>query len=278
MKFGIIGCGSMAAAILCNALESGFLLKGNVVASDRDAAKTKEFAARFGVKAAATNAEVVAQSDVVLFAVKPQDAEPVFTALASGFNGQKTAVSIIAGLSIARMEAWLGKDTPIVRVMPNTPIQVGEGASVYTANAACPEDRATQIAGLFQAGGISLPAPESLFDAVTALSGSGPAYVFLFLEALAQAAHTLGLPTSLATPLLLQTIKGSVALLEASKESPQSLRHKVTSKGGTTEAALHVLSQGHFVDIVEKALRAAKDRSAELTRSECKLSRGDKGS
>ena len=266
-SLGIIGCGNMAAAILQNALSTRLLPAQAVTVSDRDCSKAEDFAKRFGTCVAPANIDTVTASELILFAVKPQDAATVLASLAPAFaKTRKIALSIIAGLSLERMEALLGKTTPIVRVMPNTPIQTGEGASVYTTNAACTAAEAAQVAALFQSGGICLSAPENYFDAVTALSGSGPAYVFLFMEALADAARSIGLPDSLGIPLVLQTLKGAVKLVEESGEPPNVLREKVTSKGGTTAAALAVLEKNNLRDLIKHAIQAASERSKELSR------------
>lgn len=268
VRLGIIGCGNMAHAILKSALAQGVLDPSAVTVSDYLPQKAEEMATGFGVTAAASNQDVAKASDIILFAIKPQDAKPIFTELAPLFRTSgKTALSIIAGLPMATMSGWLGTGSAVIRVMPNTPIQVGQGASVITCNPACSREHLAWSTQLFTAGGICLPLDEVHFDAVTALSGSGPAYVFLFMEALAKAAEALGLPGDVTGPLILQTMKGSLTLADQATESLEGLRQKVTSKGGTTEAALTVLAARHFHDILREALEAARNRAMALSQA-----------
>ena len=244
VSLGIIGCGNMAAAILQAVLARGLLPRDQVTACDRFEEKTQAFAGRFGIRAEPRILRVVEASGIVLFAVKPQDAKAVFTQAAPYFRAaRKTAVSIIAGLPMAAIAHWL------------------------TANAVCNESEIAAATALFAAGGVCLPATESHFDAVTALSGSGPAYLFLFMEALTEAAAQLALPTELIQPLVMQTLRGALSLAERSGDAPAHLREQVTSKGGTTEAALARLEAAHFRTSIAEALQAAKTRSEELSHS-----------
>lgn len=267
-QLGIIGCGNMAEAILQNVIAKAVISPSAIVVCDRFEDKTISFAKRFKTATAVSPLALASQCQCILFAIKPQDAKAVFLDVAPAFKeSRKTAISIIAGLPISAMESWLPPTTPIVRVMPNTPIQVGEGMSVYTANAACTSQEINDAQSLFAAGGVCLSAPESAFDAVTALSGSGPAYLFLFLEALIEAGEQLSLSPAVAATLARQTLKGALSLAEHSPDSPATLREKVTSKGGTTAAALSVMENAHFKEIIGKALSAAAARSCELSKA-----------
>lgn len=264
VQLGIVGCGNMAEAILANVLKRGLLPPQAIIAHDCLSEKQAAFQNKFGITVAKSTEDLAGQSHSLLIAVKPQDAKALLTALGPLFvQERKLLISIVAGLAIDQISEWLGGQTAIARVMPNTPIQVGQGMSVYTCKN-CNEEEQNFVEAVFKAGGQCIHlADEHHFDAVTAVSGSGPAYLFLFIETLQAAARTLGLPDSLVGPLVLQTVAGSLALLEASPQGPKELREKVSSKGGTTEAAMAIL-EPQFGKLLETALQAAKARSAAL--------------
>jgi pyrroline-5-carboxylate reductase len=220
----------------------------------------------YGVTPAASNAELAGGADTLVLSVKPQNMADVIQGIKNAVRGNCLVISIMAGVRIAKISSVLG-DIAIVRVMPNTPALIGEGASALFANdrAKSLMDNATQI---FSAVGRTVIVDnEDLIDAVTAVSGSGPAYFFALMEEMIKAANGLGLSEDTAKTLVLQTARGAALLaVERDKfgESPAELRRKVTSPGGTTEAALKVFSAREFGQIIKQALTAACDRSKEL--------------
>jgi pyrroline-5-carboxylate reductase len=243
-------------------------------------ARLRQLKDTYQIHATEDNIAVFEQADVVVLAVKPQHMDGVLGHLSRTFprtiTGVKLIISIAAGFPIARIERHLYQDLdesskgllPIIRVMPNTPALVLAGMAGMSGNSYAGASDLNQARDLLAAVGRVIEFEEKDLDAVTALSGSGPAYVFYVIEALVEAGAGLGLRPSHALELTLETIKGSVRLLEETGEAPASLRKKVTSKGGTTEAALNVLDRhgvkGHLMD----AIRAAAERSKELSESD----------
>ena len=260
MKIGFIGCGNMGEAILagvhakhaCRVCESR---------AERRAFLKKKYRAAFGELA-----DVVAAVDIVILSVKPQDIGPVLDAVRGRPLGRKLFISIAAGIKTASLEKALGPGARVVRVMPNLPAMVGEGMSgICRGKKASAADVASANA-IFKAIGRTVIVPEKLMDAVTAVSGSGPAYVFFVAECLMQAAQELGFNAREAKELVYQTLSGSVRMLSASPDPADVLRRKVTSKGGTTEAALAVLEKKDTAGIFSAALKAARARAEQLSK------------
>lgn len=264
---GFIGSGNMAEALLRGIIAAKIYAPQNVFISDIRAERLKELADRYGVTPCDTNAQLVERVETVVLSVKPQVMSDALQSIKGAATAGRLFVSIAAGVKTAKIAAALG-DIPIIRVMPNTPALIGAGASALFAN-----DRARpmldQALSIFSAVGKAVVVEEEgWIDAVTAVSGSGPAYFFLLMEAMTEAAKSLGLPPDVAKDLVLQTAKGAGLLAtEADKggESPAVLRQKVTSPGGTTEAALKVFLANNFPSLVGDALIAARDRSRELS-------------
>lgn len=219
------------------------------------------------VNVSAENAKVVAESDVVVLAVKPQIMKEVAQAIATEVQQKKPlVVSIAAGISQASLSEWLGADCAIVRCMPNTPALVQTGATALHANQQVNEEQKDLAENILRAVGLALwVKDEKLLDAVTAVSGSGPAYFFLLMEAMEQVALNMGLDEHTARLLIQQTALGAAKIALESSESPAQLRQRVTSPGGTTQKAIETFQNNHFDDIVEKALIAARDRSVEMS-------------
>ena len=264
-QIGFIGCGAMARA-LCKGLISAGVPIANLRGADLDAAQRASFEDELGVRTTSDNTQLVADSEIVVLCVKPGVVAGVLGDLsADAIPAQKLWISIAAGVRIASLEATLGPGSRIVRVMPNTPALVGEGASVSCANSqATAEDRAA-VEALFGAVGTIWEAPaEQMLDAVTGLSGSGPAYVFLFLEALGDAGVRQGLPRDVAYKLAFQTVLGAARLAIESGRHPAELKDQVTSPGGTTIAGLAALDEGGFREVLARAVAAATRRSVEL--------------
>jgi len=268
-RVGFIGCGAMARA-LAGGLVSAGVSADRICGSDPDAAQRDAFRDAVGSQVSEANTTAVESSDVVVLAVKPALVRPVLEELAgTGSLERPLWVSLAAGVRIASIEAALPDGTRIVRSMPNTPAQVRCGATAICGNAATrPADMETANT-LFAAVGITWQAPdENALDAVTALSGSGPAYVFLFLEALEDAGVALGLPREASAMLALQTVSGAAQLARERGSSPAELRQQVTSPGGTTQAGLESFRADDFRAAVGRAVEAAAKRSVELSRED----------
>ncbi|MCO6389797.1 pyrroline-5-carboxylate reductase [Aliihoeflea aestuarii] len=261
----LVGCGNMGHAMLVGWLSSGQLNGSEIAVVEPDAA-LRERAAKAGVATHETAEGPGAEKpDLVIFAVKPQVMGDVVPAYRR-FAPNATFLSVAAGTPIATFEKLLGTDAAIVRCMPNTPAAIGKGMMVTVANGNVPEKTKAFVANLLSASGEVAEIPdENLMDAVTAVSGSGPAYVFHFIECLAKAGETAGLPVDVAKLLAMQTVYGAGCLAAASDDEPGELRRQVTSPNGTTAAALSVfMDEGRLETLVADAVEAARVRSAEL--------------
>ncbi len=257
----------MAASLIGGLVADGYNPK-RIIASDPDGEKLASLAARFGVITVADNEEAVSQADVVVIAVKPQIAEQVARNLASAAQSkQPLIVSIVAGVRESDLQIWLGGDLALIRTMPNTPAMIQAGASVLHAGPGVSSDQKNLAESILRAVGLTLWVDnEEKMDAVTALSGSGPAYLFLVMESMEQAGIELGLPAESARLLTLQTALGAARMAMESSDGPATLRKKVTSPGGTTEAALAIMEQGGVRRLFTQALTGARDRSIELSK------------
>ncbi|MBL8505235.1 MAG: pyrroline-5-carboxylate reductase [Methylobacillus glycogenes] len=262
MKISFIGGGNMASAIISGLKQKGFDT-GNISVVELDASKREALAQEFGVQTTEHLPSVV-NADVVVLAVKPQQLRDIAIFLAS-FLKQQLVISIAAGISCAALQRWLNGYNAIVRVMPNTPAQIQAGVSGLYAAAGVSLEQREQADQLLAAAGSTLWVDdESKIDLVTAISGSGPAYVFYFIEALEQAGLELGLSAEQARTLSLQTFLGASQLASQVETPAATLRAQVTSKGGTTERALLSLEQDGIKPAIIRAARAAAERAREL--------------
>ena len=260
----IIGGGKIGEALL-----SGLVRRGGpdgIVVCERSAERASALAQQYGV-AALDLAEAAARARVLLIAVKPQDIDTLLSLLAEHVDPGHLVVSVAAGVPTARIEAALPSGTAVVRVMPNTPALVDEGMSVLSAGAHAGEAELDEAEALLAAVGRVRRVPESQQDAVTALSGSGPAYFFYLVEAMVDAGILLGLPRALAADLIVQTALGAAVMMRDSGEHPVQLREAVTSPGGTTIAAVRELERHGVRAALIAAIEAAHDRSVELGRT-----------
>ncbi len=264
-KIAFLGGGNMATSLVGGLVESGHP-PGDIVVSEPVAEKRRDLAERFAVGVTADNREAAAASDVVVLAVKPQDMAEVVTGAAGAMReGGPLVVSIAAGTRIGRILEWLGYPAPVVRTMPNTPALLGCGATALFANEAVTDEQRDAAETILQSAGIALWVDdEGLLDAVTAVSGSGPAYYFLLMEHMIRTGERLGLTASQARDLTLQTALGAARMALESGRTPDELRVGVTSPGGTTARALDLFREGGFGELVERALTGARDRSREL--------------
>ena len=265
LKIGFVGAGNMAQAIFGGLIKEGTPAK-QLVIYEPNQALAETLQQQFGVFLAADNAEVFSTCDVIVLAVKPQIMSSVLIDV-QGLALKKDAfiISIAAGSAIAQMQAWLGADHPLVRVMPNTPALVGAGISGLFASAQVSEAQKQIAESIMRAvGSVIWVDREALIDSVTAVSGSGPAYFFYYIEALERAALEVGLEAEQARLLSLETAFGAAKLALESDVSAAVLRERVTSPGGTTAAALEVLNRDDVAATLVKAVKAAADRAKEL--------------
>ena len=262
-RVGTIGAGNMAEAILRGLVRVGVASK-NLTASDVAADRLEHLRSELGIETTADNAEVVRRSEVVVIAVKPQTLDAALSALPA--NPSPLFVSIVAGKTVASLRSLLGADARVVRTMPNTPALVGGGITAIATDPSIAEGDLELAESVLAAVGRVVRVPEDQLDAVTALSGSGPAYVFLLVEALTAAGVQAGLPESVARELATETVLGAGRLLRESGEPASVLRERVSSPGGTTLAGLAALEAGGFSQTVSAAVQAAARRSRELAR------------
>lgn len=263
-RLAIIGAGRMGEALLAGLLREGTLQPAQVACTDVREDRCAQLTERYGVEAHGDNAGAVADADVVLLAVKPQLLTAVVTDLAPQMRAEQTVVSIAAGITTATLEALLPDGVAVVRVMPNTPALVEEGMSLLAAGRHAGVDAVGLARRLLAAVGEVVELPESQLDAATAISGSGPAYVFLLAEALVEAGVHLGLSRELTSTLVGQTLRGSATLVRDSGEHPAALREAVTSPAGATAAALARFEAAGLRATVLEATAAAGQRAREL--------------
>lgn len=262
-RIAFIGAGNMAASLI-GGLRAQGLEAAQIRASDPGAEQRAKIHAEHGIEMFENNAQAVEGADVVVLAVKPQAMKAVCEALKPSLKPEQLVVSIAAGITCASMNNWLGAQ-PIVRCMPNTPALLRQGVSGLYATAEVSAEQRQQAEQLLSAVGIALWLDsEQQLDAVTAVSGSGPAYFFLLIEAMTAAGEKLGLPRETASKLTLQTALGAAHMAVSSDVDAAELRRRVTSPNGTTEAAIKSFQANGFEALVEKALGAAAHRSAEM--------------
>lgn len=262
-ELGIIGAGNMSEAILRGALGAGFLQPGQVIAADPDGSRREVFG-ELGVTVTDDNTSAAGATHVLL-AVKPQVMADVLGGLADAVAPDAVVISIAAGVTCKTLDEALGGRGKLVRVMPNTPALVGEGAAGVAAGPrGTREDVAYAVELLTAGGGMAVTVDEQQIDAVTAVSGSGPAYVFYLVEAMVQAGTAEGLDEATALQLAMQTCIGAGKLLAESGEAPAELRRRVTSKGGTTQRAIETMDAADVQERMIEAIRAAAERSREL--------------
>lgn len=262
----LIGAGAMGQAMLQAWIDSGVLKPGEVVVSEKDDVKRGELSARLGVKEAETNEAAAAGSDVVVLAVKPQDSGAVLESVAPSLGPDTVVVSIAAGLTLQSIRSAVGAGPSIVRVMPNMGAQVRSSISAYAVDEGERVFDRSIVAGLLESIGETVEVPEESMNLVTALSGSGPAYFFLFVEALEQAGIAQGLPVDVARTLARETLWGAAKVLKETGREAAELRQAVSSPGGTTLAALAELDKAGFAGLVNRAVDAARIRAGELAR------------
>jgi pyrroline-5-carboxylate reductase len=261
-RLAILGAGVMGETLLSGLLRSGWTAD-QIVATDRRAERQVELVDRYGITML-ENDQAVAEADTVVLVVKPQDMADLLDEIREFLKPDTLVVSLAAGVDTASIEARLPDGVAVVRVMPNTPAQVDEGMAAISAGAHSDQEHLDRVTEILSATGQVVTVPERYQDAVTAISGSGPAYLFFVVEAMIEAGVHLGLPRDIATQLVVQTMLGSAKLLRETGEHPTVLRERVTSPGGTTAAAVRQLEDHKVRAAFIGAMEAARDRSREL--------------
>ena len=263
-RIGFIGAGQMATALAKGFTRAGLVAANHVTASDPVADARQRFGHETGAKISADNLQVAAAADVLFLAVKPQQMPQVLAELSGQISPDKLVVSIVAGLRLSTLAEGLGHDVRLVRVMPNTPCLVGQGACGYCLGERASADDGHLVEGLLGAVGKAFRVEEKLLDAVTGLSGSGPAFVYVIIEALSDGGVRMGLPRAVASALAAQTVLGSAQMVLQTAEHPAVLKDRVTSPGGTTIAGLQALEEGGLRAALMAAVEEATLRSIEL--------------
>jgi pyrroline-5-carboxylate reductase len=262
-EIGIIGSGIMGEALLVAISKAG-VSATNIAISDKRQERTLELSQKYGC-AVVSAEDIATEARNILLVVKPQDMDSLLEGIGKKISSGQRVISFAAGKKTSLIESYLSEGVAVLRVMPNTPMSVGVGASAISAGKFATDADTKAVEKLLKASGKTIVVDESMQDAVTATSGSGPAYFFRFVEAMIAGARDLGLSESDAKTLVIQTIAGASEMLKKDGTSPTKLRENVTSPNGTTFAALQVFESMDIEEIIKKAMRAARDRSQELS-------------
>jgi len=262
MKTAVIGAGNMGEALIAGLISYG-QTPASIAVCEKRVDRATELVSRYGISIAEIS-DSVRDADVILLVVKPQDMATVLTEVGSVINPSAVVVSFAAGKKIDFISNNLGTSNPVIRVMPNTATMVDAGMAAMSIGAGVTQSQREFVAGFLAKSGQVVEVAEELQDAVTATSGSGPAYFFAFVEAMVAGAKELGLSSEVATQLTVQTLIGAAKLMAESGKSATELRENVTSPNGTTAAALNAFNEGELAQLVAKSMKAARDRSIEL--------------
>ncbi len=265
-RIAFLGAGKMATALAAGFLRGGLVAPDAIVAADPHPASREAFAARTSARATESNLSAIDGADIVFLAVKPQMMSTVLQEISAQIHPRQLVVSIAAGVPLSRLQGGLASGIRVIRVMPNTPCLVSEGASAYSLGDAASAADGELVERLLSTSGRVHRVPESLLDAVTGLSGSGPAFAYQVIEALSDGGVRMGLPRALATELAAQTLLGAARMVLDTGKHPGELKDEVTSPGGTTIAGLHALEAGGLRAALIDAVVAATTRSLELGR------------
>ena len=264
MKLGVIGCGNMATAMLTGILKEGLVSREDVLAADPSEEARERFEKGLGVAVTADNREVAAHAETLILAVKPNHVEPVAEEIRDALRGDVIIITLAAGKTLAWTEGLFGRPVKIVRLMPNTPALVGEGMTAYCPNAQVTDDEAVRVEKLLASFGRAARVEEELIDAVTGISGSAPAYAFLFIQAIADAGVKRGIPAEQALTFAAQTVKGSAEMILKGDTDPAELTRRVCSPGGTTIEAVKVFEEKDLHGLVEEAIDACVKKAKTL--------------
>jgi pyrroline-5-carboxylate reductase len=263
-KIGFLGAGKMATALAKGFVNAEIVFPREIIAADPFAPARKLFANETGANIAASNLEVAQSANIVILATKPDQVAAALAEISGAFAKKHLLISIAAGVTLAKLENNLPANARVIRVMPNTPALVGAGASAFALGKNATAADGELAKKLLSAVGSAFQVKESLLDAVTGLSGSGPAYAYLFIEALSDGGVAAGLPRDIATKLAAQTVLGSAKMVLETGQHPGALKDQVTSPGGTTIEGLHELEKGKLRGVVISAVRAATEKSKKL--------------
>jgi len=264
MKIGFIGLGNMARAIIGGMIEKGGFAPADICGADPVEQATKDVAAKFGITAGTDNKAVASQADILILAVKPQFMQGALDTIKDSIKKDCLIISIAPGKTIAYYEEAFGKDAALVRCMPNTPALVGEGCTGFCCNGNVTEEKKEAALKILSSFGKAYEVSEHLMDVVVGVSGSAPAYVFMFIEALADAAVCEGMPRNLAYSFAAQAVMGSASLMLQTGKHPGELKDMVCSPGGTTIEAVKVLEENAFRGTVMDAVEACVEKSRNL--------------
>jgi pyrroline-5-carboxylate reductase len=267
LTIGFLGAGKMATALAKGFVRAGLVTAGQIHASDPFEAARKHFTDETGAKTGPSNVDVAKAASVLILSTKPDQVPAALAEIRNAFTKDHLLISIAAGVTLAKLEGALPADARVIRVMPNTPALVGAGASAFAPGKSATAADSDLAQKLLSAVGVALPVKESLLDAVTGLSGSGPAYVYQFIEALSDGGVAAGLPRDAATKLAAQTVLGAAKMVLETGLHPGTLKDQVTSPGGTTIEGLHELEKGKLRGVVMSAVRAATEKSKKLGQS-----------
>lgn len=264
LTIGFLGAGKMATALAKGFIQAGLVTPAQIIASDSSEAAASAFGKSVGAKTTAFNPDVVRFANVLIVAVKPDQAAAVLSEIREHFTEKHLLISIAAGVTISRLEAALEPGARVIRVMPNTPALVGASASAFATGKSALRTDSELAEKLLSSVGVAIQVKESLLDAVTGLSGSGPAYAYLFIEAMSDGGVAAGLPRDVATRLAAQTVFGAAKMVLETGVHPGALKDMVTSPGGTTIEGVHELEKGSLRGTVLSAVRAAADKAKRL--------------
>ncbi len=262
---GMVGCGNMGEALIKGILASRLVAKDNLVGYDIRPERRGYIKEKFGIRLASSNPELIATSDIVILAVKPQQMDELLIEISRAFDPAHLIISIVAGVTTHHIESFIKAEVAVIRVMPNTPALIGAGISAISVGSHIKAKDKEVTRSIFQAVGEVVEVEEQLMDVVTAISGSGPAYFFYLIESLAKCGIEHGLREEVARKLANQTALGSARMVLETGVDPRALRERVTSKGGTTEAAFGVFDRAKLAEIYSEAVDAAIKRSQELS-------------
>jgi len=263
-RIGFVGAGNMAEALIKGLLKSNEHIRGYLMASDPREERLKLFRESYGIGTTPDNRSVVKNNEIILLCIKPQIMKKVLQEIAPDIGPEKLTISIAAGIPISVIEREFCESARVIRVMPNTPALILEGATAISAGKHATAQDLSLAKSIFDSVGKTVVIEESLMDAITGLSGSGPAYIFLIIDALADAGVKMGLPRDIALLLSAQTVLGAAKLVMETNEHPSKLKDQVTSPGGTTIAGLHALEKGRLRATLIDAVEVATARSKEL--------------
>lgn len=265
-KIGFIGCGNMAQAMISGMIKSGLIKKENIKGSGTKANKLKSIEEKYGIKTTLDNKEAAKDADILILSVKPHIYPVVIEEIKDSVKAGVIIVTIAPGITMETINKTFGKDLKVVRTMPNTPAMVGEGMSALCSNSLVSEEELNEVVKLFECFGKAEIIEERLMDAVPAVSGSSPAYVYMFIEALADGAVRDGIPREKAYKMAAQAVLGSAKMVLETGMHPGTLKDNVCSPGGTTIEAVFALEKNNFRGTIIEAMKACTDKTREMSK------------